>query len=1105
MNRMRAFSTLGAISIGMLLARAGIAAAIDPDLLAGMKARSIGPAGMSGRVAAIDAAESNPDLVFVGAATGGVWKSTNGGLTFRPVFDDQPVASIGALAIDQGNPDVIWVGTGEGNVRNSTSVGDGVYKSLDGGETWTHSGLEATERIHRIVLDPTHPETAWVAALGRLWGENPERGVFKTTDGGKSWRKVLYVDEKTGAADVAIDPAHPNHLLAAMWQFRRWPYKFESGGPGSGLYSSWDGGETWKRLQPEDGLPEGDLGRIGLAFARSDSAIVYAMVEAKKSALLRSEDGGRSFKTVNSEPNVNPRPFYFCEIRVDPRDPNRIYSVDYDIRVSEDGGRHFREAVRGREIHGDHHAMWIDPNRPLHFLVGNDGGVAATHDGGAATRFVSNLPLAQFYHVAADEDLPYNVYGGLQDNGAWRGPATIWQSGGIRNYMWKVLVFGDGFETLPDPQRSTRGYSLWQGGGLTRWDLAKGEYKDVKPAPPENLDLRFNWNAALAQDPFDPATIYLGSQFVHKSTDRGETWTTISPDLTTNKPEWQVAGSSGGLTPDVSMAENFTTLVTLAPSRKERGVLWAGSDDGRVHVTRDGGATWTSVEGNVHGVPANTWVPAIEPSPHAAGTAFAVFDNHRRSDGTPYLQRTDDYGKTWRSLATADLRGYALAIVQDPVDPDLLFLGTEFGLWVTFDGGKKWWPWKHGVPTVSVMDLAIQAREADLVIGTHGRALYVLDDIRPLRDVTSATMAAKLHLFPVADALEVRTLGSDGGYGAGATEFRGENRALGALLTFVVNADDLPLPDAEKERARQETERQAKRAAEAKKSAAAGASEPKSAAPAADAGQPSAGKAADDHEATATLEIRDGSGALLRTLRPKVKRGLNRVVWELDRDAWKPLPSDEPRVDDDRDAGGPSVPPGTYELTLKFRGETAKTPIRVLADPRSGNSDSDWQARWRAVNDAGRLQEAAVGAIERIRATRRDVDAVADRQREANADAIRRHEVKADELPLVKAGEEVKEALATIEKRIWQPPGTVGIVKDDDVVTAIQFVQGYLGSSWDPPNPTHLEYLRQARAKLGQAIEELNRVYRERVEPYRAQVAAGGPQLLPALEPLPAP
>ncbi len=1060
------------------------AVAIDPNLLAGLKARSIGPAGMSGRVAAIDAVESNPDIVYVGAATGGVWKSTNGGLTFEPIFDDQPVAAIGAISIFQANPSIVWVGTGEGNVRNSASVGNGIYRSLDGGITWSHLGLEGTERIHRIVLDPTDPNIAWAAALGRAWGENPERGVYKTTDGGKSWRRVLYVDEKTGAADVAIDPAHPNHLLATTWAYRRWPYSFKSGGPGSGLWSSFDGGESWKRATEEDGLPAGELGRIGLAFSRSTPEIVYAMVEAKKSALLRSEDGGKSWKTTNDKPNVNPRPFYFCEIRVDPRVPNRLFSLDFNVRVSEDGGKTLSGAPFGREIHGDHHALWIDPANPRRMYIGDDGGVAVSHDGGKTAGFVTTLPLAQFYHVAVDNDVPYHVYGGLQDNGSWRGPSSSWNQGGLRSFEWSVVGGGDGFDTVPDPTDSTRGYAMWQGGNLSRWNLGTGEARDIKPPAPKGdggkapTELRFNWNAGFAIDPFDPATIYLGSQFLHSSTDRGESWEIISPDLSTNNPEWQKQDESGGLTPDVTGAENYTTILAVVPSSLERGTIWVGTDDGRLQITRDGGLSWTSVEKNVPGVPAQTWIPHVKASRHAPGTAFVVFDDHRRSNWATYLYRTDDYGKSWKSLATPNLRGYAQAIEQDPVDPNLLFLGTEFGLWVSFDAGKSWHAWRHGVPTVGVYDLVVHPRDGDLVVATHGRAIYVVDDIRPLRGLSAESLGKKLHLFEIGDVAQHWRSFGNGGYGLGHGEYAGENRPYGALIAVSLAADDLPWRDEKLERARKAGEK-------------AKAKDEKDGTDVKDNE-----KAKEEEAGKVEVEIRDATGRLVRTMREKAYRGINRFVWDLDRDAFRQPPSDEPEDSPD-EATGPELPPGTYSVRTSFRGETAEGSVKVLADPRTQNRAEDWAARETAIGRVGKLRDDVVAAIERIRDTKRDIDAVAERVTAANALAIRKHEVIAAELPLIKQGEEVKEALAKLEKKVWSSPETVGIVRFGDVLTDSYFVQGYITSSWAPPSPTHLAYLEAAEATYGRFAAELDAFFADRVAKYRQQVREGKVELLP--------
>jgi photosystem II stability/assembly factor-like uncharacterized protein len=1089
---------------------AGQTPPFDPDRLAGLRARSIGPAGMSGRVTAIAGVESDPQILYVGAASGGVWKSVNGGLTWEPLFDDQPVASVGAIAVYQKSPDVVWVGTGEGNVRNSASVGNGVYRSLDGGKTWSHLGLEASERIARIVLHPADPNVAWVAALGREWGENPERGVFKTEDGGKSWKKVLYVDEKTGAADLVIDPANPQKLLAAMWQFRRWPWLFKSGGPGSGLYATFDGGRTWKRRSEDDGLPKGELGRINLAISRSNPEVVYASVEARESALLRSGDGGLTWKSVNTGAIVAPRPFYFAELKVDPQWPNRIYSLGFNVKLSEDSGKTFANLPSDALIHGDYHTMWIDPGDPRHLWVGDDGGIAASRDRGRTLAFVANLPLAQYYHVALDMETPYNVYGGLQDNGSWRGPSSVWEAGGIHTWSWVVVGGADGFGTLPDPQDASAGYSMGQGGYLTRWDLRTGEIKDIRPAAPDGVKLRFNWNSGLALDPFAPGTVYYGSQFLHQSTDRGRTWTIISPDLTSNNPAWQKQSESGGLTPDVSGAENHTTIVAIAPSPVARGVIWVGTDDGRVQVTRDGGKSWTSVEGNVRGVPAHTWVPEIRASRFDAGTAFVVFDDHRRSNWTPYLVRTDDFGRTWKSLATKELRGYALAIEQDPVDKDLLFLGTELGLWISQDGGAHWLRYKYGLPTAAVAGLAVHPRDRDLVIATHGRALYVLDDIRPLSGLTAGALSEPLHLFPIAGAQQHWVRPSPGGFGLGAGEFRGENRPYGALIAFSVDGPDIPLPDPEKERERKERERRAAEQAAAEKAsvapepaspesaaaararrgeAAPGAKEAQAATAEPEEKRKEAAKEKEKKEGPkAEIQVADAAGKVLRHFKAAVKLGINRAAWGLERDDFReppPGPDQTPQ----EDPTGPEVPPGTYTVTVKFRDHEAKTTVNVLPDPRSSNSAADWQRRWEAISRAGALQEAAVEAIERIARIRADADSAAAKAKQAlEREKQKKGEQGETTSPLADAADKLKKGLETLEKRLWARPDAKGLPAPDDVLSQINYVSGAITSQWEPPTPTQLNYLRQAGEKLDALLADFNRFYAADVAAFRKQV-----------------
>jgi len=1066
----------------VVLSGAGAALAatqgVDPELLAGLKARSIGPAAMSGRIASIDAVAADPDVIYVGVATGGVWKSVDGGVTWKPVFDREKVAAVGAVAVFQANPDVVWVGTGEGNPRNSASVGAGVWKSLDGGATWKHLGLDKTERIHRIVLHPTDPDVAYAAAMGRMWGENPERGVFKTTDGGATWTRVLFVDERTGCADLIADPSNPDKLFAAMWDYRRWPWSFRSGGPGSGLHVTWDGGATWTRLTDADGLPKGELGRIGLGICRSHPDVVYALVEAKSNALLRSDDGGRNWRTVSEGGRVANRPFYYADIVVDPVWPNRVYDLASRLTVSDDGGKTFSGIAPFRSIHSDFHALWINPRDPSHLVVGNDGGVAVSFDRGATWRFVPNLPLAQYYHVNVDMDTPYNVYGGLQDNGSWRGPATVWENGGIRNHHWQEVGFGDGFDVFPDPSDSMQGYSMSQEGYVRRWNLRTGEQKDIRPVGPDGVELRFNWNAAIAQDPFDPATVYFGSQFVHRSTDRGDSWELISPDLTTNEPDWQHQASSGGLTPDVTGAENFTTILSIAPSPVARGVIWVGTDDGRLQVTRDGGATWTSVEGNLKGVPANTWIPHVEASRHAAGTAYVVLDDHRRSNWTPYVYKTTDFGATWKSLASRELWGYCLVIEEDPADPRLLFLGTEFGLYVSQDGGGNWWRFTHSLPTVSVMDLVVHSREHDLVVATHGRSLYVIDDIRPLRTLTPRTMAEPIHLFEIPPAQQYRVRQTGGERFAGDTEFRGENRPYGALVTFSLADGTLPHPDPAKERARQAT--------------ASRESEPKPAA--APVGR---GRGRRDGGPKATVTVSDAAGTTVRTFKAPITQGVNRVVWDLTRDEFK----EPPRGESDwwREGGGPEILPGVYTVTVSHGDAVASGTVEVLADPRFEIARADREAKWAAILRAGGLQETLAEAIVRLRDVRDDI-AVVERKVRARRDGE-----DGEQGPEEKALLERATALATradeVEKLFWVPPGTKGIVDLGDARGKIRRALGALQSAWDPPTPAQLRLLAEAEASLGTALEALAGFLADDVAGFRDEAAKAGVALFPATEP----
>jgi photosystem II stability/assembly factor-like uncharacterized protein len=1051
-------------------------AALDPELLQGMAARAIGPAAVSGRISSIDAVNEDPNHIVVGAATGGVWVSKNGGLTWVPVFDDQPVASIGAVAINQANPDIIWVGTGEGNTRNSTSIGGGVFKSIDGGRTWALMGLAGSERINRIALHPSNPDIAYVAALGTLWSENEERGVFQTTDGGKTWKKILYTDTRTGATDVKIDPFNPDKIYASLWEHRRWPWFFKSGGPGSGMYISWDGGANWKRKTEDDGLPAGELGRITFAPSPAQRGRVYALVEAGKSAMLRSDDGGESWIRTNEDPNIAVRPFYYTEVAADPDNADRVYNIASLLSVSTDAGKTFELnpviacCAPSNTIHIDNHAFWINPNDSRHLIIGNDGGIAISSDRGETWRFVRNLPLSQFYHIAVDNEVPYNVYGGLQDNGSWRGPAEVWDNAGIRNLHWQEVGFGDGFDTLPDPENARRGYVMSQGGYLYTWNLDTGEQAMIRPAPPRTgVELRFNWNAAIAQDPFEPATIYYGSQFLHKSTDRGATWTTISGDLTSNNPEWQTYKESGGLTYDVTAAENHTSIVSIAPSPLAAGTIWVGTDDGRVHVTRDRGQNWSRIDGRAKGVPTGSWVPMITPSPHDAGTAFIVFDNHRRGDMKPYAFRATGHGDNWKSLVTKDIAGYALSILQDHLDPELLFLGTEFGLFVSTNGGEEWLKFTAGVPTVSVMDLAIQARENDLVLGTHGRSVYVLDDYSALRGLDESVLKRRLDILSVTPGQQYIASSSPSTRFTGSGEFRADNEPYGVMITFVASGDDLPNPDPEAERERAARQRAAR--------------SPEKTDP----------KAAESKPAKVELTVRNAAGEMIRRQKFPVQQGINRIAWGMTHDGVRPLPGPEPAKLEDGLPDGPAVPPGEYRIELSLSsagGESvqAESLASVLPDPRSSISPEERLRKYQAQLDLQSLEEAAVAAVERITHARADTDTVirliAQRmQPGAEPDET----IKA----LNERANELRDGLDDLEKRFRALPRTKGITYDDDkVVNQIGLAQYYVGSGSSAPTPTASVYVDLAAQSLRDAEAAVDRFMNSELEEFRSAVAA---------------
>jgi photosystem II stability/assembly factor-like uncharacterized protein len=1040
---------------------------------------------MSGRVTAIDVVNDNPDIMFVGTASGGLWKSTSGGIKWEPIFNKEVTASIGAVAIQQNNPSVIWVGTGEGNPRNSLNGGYGIYKSLDGGKSWKSMGLEKTRHIHRIKIDPMNPNTVYVGAIGSPWGEHPERGVFKTTDGGETWEKVLFVNNKTGVADLIMDPTNPNKLIAAMWEHKREPWFFKSGGSGSGLYMTHDGGKNWKKLSEEDGLPKGDLGRIGVAIAPGKPNVVYALIEAKKNALYKSEDGGFKWIKINDKGDIGNRPFYYSEIYVDPENENRVFSVFTYVNVSQDGGKNFQELMPAygvdNGVHPDHHAFWIHPNNGQFMMDGNDGGLNISKDGGKTWRFVGNLPVAQFYHIATDNEYPYNVYGGMQDNGSWRGPAYVWKAQGIRNSYWQEISFGDGFDVVPDPVDSRYGYTMSQQGYVQRFDYVTGDNYIVRPTPPDaTTELRYNWNSAISQDPFDNSTIYFGSQFVHKSTDKGLTWKVISPDLTTNDPEKQKQSESGGLSMDATGAENYTTILVIEPSVVEKDMLWTGSDDGRVHFTQNAGQTWTDVTGNIKGLPKGSWIPQIKASTRNKGEALLIANDYRRFNYTPYAYRTKDYGKTWTRIVDAnDVKSYALSIIEDPENPNLMFLGTDDGLYVSFNAGEKWQKWTEGFPTVSTKDLVIHPREHDLVIGTFGRAAWVLDDIRPLRALASdkTILNKEIELFTPPTAYQAFYQQPTGSRFGGDGLYQGENKKPGAMITYYLkegkkeaagkkDGDD----DEEKEAGSQTNKDKDQEEVEVM--------------------EKNDSTTTDQPELTGVqkkdsvqFDFYDGQ-RLIRSLKYKTpeKAGFHRIYWGMDeKGANRPSRKVQTKKNE---SSGLEVKPGTYTIKMLYGDLVEEAQITVKSDPRLEIS----KAGINEVYTNGKVLESYM---------QKSADAVKQlAQSKEVAEQFQKELKKMDKKKFKDQIDASKNIVKQIDSVIALYLGKVdkrqGITRNKEmtVMQRLQIARGYVGSRKTGMTDTEKQLMQFAKDELESALEKTNTFFSTEWTDYKGEMGS---------------
>jgi photosystem II stability/assembly factor-like uncharacterized protein len=1032
---------------GILIVTAGGPATVqaqerlaDSGVISGLGARNIGAAAMSGRISALagynDA--SGKLTVFVGAASGGVWKSTDSGTIFKPVFDRQPVQSIGAIAIDPTHQENMWVGTGESWTRNSVSIGDGIYKSTDGGESWSNAGLKDSERITRIVVDPRASGTVYACVPGKLWSDSADRGLYKTTDGGKTWQLILKgANLSTGCADVAMQPGSPDVLLASLWDFRRKGWTFRSGGDGpksasgSGLYRSSDGGKTWTEftVASAKGLPAKPYGRIALAYAPSEPQTLYAFIESTDSALFISHDGGASWEKGDKSTWMVWRPFYFANLIVDPKNAKRVFKTDGALILSEDGGHSFTTVGGFNGAHGDVHDIFVDPANSQHVFSGDDGGLWISYDGGNKWWKTDNLPISQFYHVSLDNADPYNVYGGLQDNSSWVGESAY--PGGITSSRWENMYGGDGFWMFPDPTDPHYVYAEAQGGTIGRVNMRTHETRDIQPKlGAEELKLyqklRFNWNTPIALSPRDPATLYIGAQFLFRSRDHGQSWQRISPDLTSNDPELQKQEQSGGITVDNSAAEMHTTIYSISESPLAAGTIWVGSDDGNVQLTRDDGAHWSNVSGNARGLPKGEWVNWVQASSFDAATAYAAFDRHTFGDMAPYVYVTRDFGKTWAPLVSAQepkgVRGYAHVIKEDTVDKSLLFLGTEFGLWISVDGGAHWGQFKGGdIPAVAVRDLAVQPRDNDLVLATHGRGIWVVDDISPLRQLTPELLtqeAAFVSARPVQQRIE-----AIGGWPNGAAAFVGDNPQDGAVITYYQRSRHL------------------------------------------------FGKL--------KIEVLDSGGRVIDQLPPTSRRGLALVLWTM----HLPPPHVPPAVQiAANSAQGPRLVPGTYTVRMEDNGKTYETRISVGLDQRVTWTVADRQAQFDASMKVYTLFTDETQFFGQIAGLREQVAAASKGL--PKDDALGKRLTSFDQ------------QLDKIRKEIVATTEGGGITGEERLREHTDQLYGALNQWEGPPSAYQLDNIAGLRSQLSEITAEFSKVTGKELPQLNALLKAKGAQPL---------
>jgi photosystem II stability/assembly factor-like uncharacterized protein len=991
--------------------------------------RSIGPAIMGGRIADVEGVPGDPNVVYVASASGGLWKTTNGGVTWKPIFERQGTFSIGDIALAPSNPEVVWVGTGESNVRNSVSFGDGVYKSTDGGKTWQHMGLTDTERISAIAINPQNPDIVYIGALGHAFGPNDERGVFMTTDGGKTWTKTLFIDNQHGVADLEIDSTNPNILYAGMWSFERKPWTHRSGSEKGGVYKSIDGGRTWNKLT--NGLPK-LMGRIGVRVAPSNPNVVYVIVEAKDGTLYRSDDRGENFRNVSKNTDIVSRGFYYTRVRVDPTNENHIFAVASTLYTSVDGGRTFR-SITGR-THIDYHALWLDPKNPKRMWHGQDGGVAVTYDGGETWEAVYNIPLGQFYQIHADNRQPfYNVMGGLQDNGSWTGPSRTREPAGIMNEDWRMVSFGDGFYVINNPDNPDQYLSESQGANIVLTDFVTREQQLVNPwgrgsggGPAAGQKYRFNWNSPIVFSPHEKTTVYLAGNVLFKSPDFGKTWEQISPDLTTNDPE-KLKDAGGPIAIENSTAEYHSTIISIAESPIQKGQIWVGTDDGNLQLTKDGGKNWSNMIKNVSGVGANSPVSHVEPSRTDANTTYVAFDRHMFDDFHPYIYKTTDSGKSWTNIAgNLPAKAYVQVVREDPKNRNLLYAGTELGLFASYSGGKEWIPLNlKNLPNVAVHDILVHPRENDLILATHGRSIWIFDDATAIQQMTPQILSSNAYLFPVRPALRYASRFTR--YGIGDKQFAGPNPPTGALITYYLK-DKL------------------------------------------------------DEKATFKLQVFDSGGKLVQDIeRPSREKGLNRVAWNLRLGgAEVRRPPTEEQLAFFGGSRGPQVLPGTYTVKLTVNDKVLEERVEVKLDPTINvpvaalQEVLDMQVKLRDMQSNLNLSLRFLDSLEtQLKQTQTTMKTL---EKEPNKD-------------LMKALEDYIKQLDTLEDKLSARNEGLGLGGKDQVADDI----GNLYFSLDTnsgPTAGQKQYFAEIQPRYSASVEEVNKFLRDTLPTWNEKLRA---------------